>query len=75
MARGDVHVHRFQNVWRVAVEGFYRAGSLHRTQREARRAGRDLARRIKSQLLVYGRNHQVRERNSYVEREPRRHKG
>lgn len=74
MANGDVHVVPGDNGWRVEVEGGSRARSTHRTQAEARAAARDLARRDKVELLVHGRNGQIRARNTYGA-DPRRRKG
>jgi hypothetical protein len=70
----DVHVVPSDKGWRVEVEGSSRARSTHATQADARRAGRDVARANKSELLVHGRNGQIRERSSYGS-DPRASKG
>jgi len=75
MATGDIHVVPSENGWRVEAEGSDRARSTHNTQAEARSAARDLARKNKVELLVHGRNGQVRERNTYTGHDPRRSKG
>ena len=62
---GDVHVVPSDKGWRVEVEGSSRARSTHPTQAEAARAGREIARRNKSELLVHGRNGQIRDRRTY----------
>jgi len=74
MAKGDVHVVPGEKGWRVEVEGTARARSTHSTQAEARRAARVIARRSKTELLVHGRNGQIRDRNTYGT-DPRRSKG
>jgi hypothetical protein len=74
MAKGDVHVVPSDRGWRVETEGSARARSTHQTQAEARQAARELARRNKVELLVHGRNGQIRERNTYGN-DPRRTNG
>ena len=74
MAKGDVHVVQNEKGWRVEVEGTARARSTHATQAEARQAAREIARRSKAELLVHGRNGQIRERNTYG-KDPRKSKG
>jgi hypothetical protein len=73
MATGDVHVVPSDKGWRVEVEAA-RARSTHETQAEARQAAREIARRSKAELLVHGRNGQIRERNTYG-KDPRKTKG
>jgi hypothetical protein len=73
-AGGDVHVVPSEKGWKVEVEGSSRARSTHATQAEAARAGREIARRNKSELLVHGRNGQIRDRHTYG-RDPRASKG
>lgn len=51
--------------WAVVTEGSSRAGSLHDTQTDAARVGRDRAIRERSELLIHRPNGQIRERNSY----------
>ena len=63
--KGDVHVVPSDAGWRVKIEGSSRARSTHSTQAEATRAGRDVARRNESELLVHGRDGQIRARNTY----------
>jgi len=73
--QGDVHViHRKEQAkWVVEVEGG-RARSSHATKAEAERAGRDLARKNKSELLIHRRDGKITERNTYGH-DPRRSKG
>jgi hypothetical protein len=74
MAGENVHVVPSEGRWRVEVEGSSRARSTHDTQAEARIAAREIARRNRSELLVHGRNGQIRERSSYGS-DPRRSTG
>jgi hypothetical protein len=73
--QGDVHVvHRQdQGMWAVEVEGG-RTRSTHGTKAEAERAGREVARRNKSELLIHRRDGKITERNTYGH-DPRRTKG
>ena len=73
--QGDVHVMRNNNGgWQVKAEGSTRARSTHKTQTEAANAGRDIARKNKSELLVHGRDGKIRERSTFGH-DPRRTKG
>lgn len=51
--------------WAVRGAGNERATSIHETQRAAIEAGRDIARNQHSELLIHGRNGQIRERDSF----------
>jgi hypothetical protein len=72
--KGDVHVVPSAKGWRVELEGTNRARSTHTTQAEAASAGRDIARRNQSELLIHRRDGQIRERNTYGA-DPRSSKG
>lgn len=72
--KGDVHVVPSEKGWKVAVEGAGRARSMHSTQAEAATAGRNVARKNRSELLIHGRDGQIRARNTYGH-DPRRTKG
>ena len=72
--KGDVHVLPGQDGWRVEVEGSAGVHSTHATQAAAREVARGLARSNQSELLVHGRNGQIRERNTYG-KDPRRTTG
>jgi hypothetical protein len=73
--QGDVHVvQQDSGKWAVKVEGNQRVSSTHDTQSAATQAGRKVARSNSSELLVHGRDGQIRERNSYG-RDPRASKG
>jgi Uncharacterized protein conserved in bacteria (DUF2188) len=72
--KGDVHVMPSEKGWRVQIEGTGGARSTHSTQAEAAKTARRIARENRSELLIHGRNGQVRARNTYG-RDPRRTKG
>jgi len=72
--KGDVHVMPGDQGRRVEVEGSDRPRSTHKTQSDATKAARTIARSNKSELLIHGRNGRVRDRSTYG-RDPRRTKG
>jgi hypothetical protein len=72
--KGDVHVVPGDNGWRVEIEGTGGARSTHKTQAEAAKTARRIARQNKTELLIHGRNGRVRERNPY-DHDPRQIKG
>jgi hypothetical protein len=74
--QGDVHVVPGDKGWRVEVEveGSGQPRSTHKTQSEAAKAARTIARKNKSELLIHGRNGRVRDRSTYGH-DPRRTKG
>jgi hypothetical protein len=59
------HVVPVDGGWGVRGEGNSRLTSVHETQARAIDAGRDIARNQHSELLVHGRNGQIRERDSH----------
>ncbi len=59
------HVVPHDDGWAVRGEGNERATSVHDTQEEAINAGREIAQNQGSELLIHGKNGQIRERNSY----------
>jgi len=65
MSKKNQHVVPHVNGWAVKGAGNDRATSVHTTQREAIAAARDIARNQHSELLVYGENGRIRERDSY----------
>ena len=65
MAGKNQHVLPHEGKWAVKGEGSKRASSIHDTQAEAAARARDLARRQKSELLVHGRDGEIRSRDSY----------
>jgi len=73
--QGDVHVVRGNSGGsQIRVEGTTRARSIHQTQAEALKAGRDIARKNTSELLVHGRDGKIRERSTFGH-DPHRTKG
>ncbi len=62
--KGDQHVVPYGDEWAVRGSGNSRVTSVHDTQREAINAGREVARNQGGELLIHGRNGQIRERDS-----------
>lgn len=60
-----VHVTPRDEGWAVIREDNERASSVHRTQAEAERAGRQAARRDETEFILHGRDGRIRERDSY----------
>ena len=60
-----VHVSQRENGWAVVREGNDRATSVRRTQAEAAREGRDIARRHETGFLLHGKDGRIREHNDY----------
>ena len=72
--KGDVHVVPSDKGWRVEIEGTGGARATHKTQAEAAKSARRIARQNKTELLIHGRNGRVRDRSTY-RRDPRQTKG
>src|SRR5918999_3834972 len=68
--RSSVHVEPRERGWAVGREGSERATSVHPTQAEAAKEGRDIARRDKTEFFLHAQDGRIREHNSYEE-EPR----
>lgn len=51
--------------WATRSEGADRVGGRHETQRDAIDAGRDQARRNRSELVIHGKDGQIRDKDSY----------
>lgn len=60
--------------WEVKSEGNKTASAVFDTQKAAMEKGRELAKEQKSELLVHGKNGEIRIRNSYGH-DPRNVKG
>ena len=58
------HVVPHGDGWAVRAEGNERSTSVHRTQSEATDAPRQIATNQRSEVLIHGRNGQIREMNS-----------
>lgn len=65
MPKKPIHVMLKEGEWAVEREGARQPLSVHRTQAEAERAGRELARRNKTELLLHGRSGDIRKRGGY----------
>ena len=62
---GNQHVVRRDDGWAVRGEGNQRDTSHHRTQADAIDAARGIAANQRSEVLIHGRNGQIRARDSY----------
>jgi len=65
MKSKNQHVVPHHEGWAVKGAGNQRATSVHKTQSEAIKDARDIAQNQKSEMLIHGRNGQIRERNTY----------
>jgi hypothetical protein len=65
MAKRNQHVVPHDRGWAVRGAGSQRASSVHTTQSEAISAARQTARNQGSELLIHGRNGQIRARDSH----------
>jgi uncharacterized protein (TIGR02271 family) len=65
--KSSVHVEPRESGWAVVREGSERATSLHQTQAEAAKEGRNIARREKTEFFLHARDGRIREHNSYEE--------
>jgi len=63
-----------RNGWAVEVEGTDGATSHYPSQEEAIAAGTEKAKNVKAELIIHGRDGQIRERNSFGH-DPRNIKG
>ncbi|MGO1077132.1 DUF2188 domain-containing protein [Inquilinus sp. CA228] len=65
MSRKDQHVVPNGEGWSVRSAGASRASGTYKTQEEAIKRARDLAKNQKSELYVHGRDGRIRERSSF----------
>ncbi len=61
----DVHVVPRGNKWAAIRPGNERASGIFSTQEQAVSEGRQIARNNQSELLIHGRNGQIRARDSF----------
>lgn len=61
----DVHVVPHNDEWATRTEGPGRAGSVHDTQAEAIKRGREQARRNEAELVIHRNDGQIRDSDSY----------
>jgi hypothetical protein len=65
MAKKPVHVTPRDDGWAVMREGNQRASSVHATQKEAEKAGRQAAHKDKTEFFLHNRQGKIRQRDSY----------
>jgi hypothetical protein len=65
MTKRNQHVVPHDNGWAVRGAGSQRATSVHNTQQQAIDAGRSISQNQGSELLIHGRNGQIRARDSH----------
>ena len=65
MSKKDQHIVPHNKGWAVKGAGNERATSVHKTQADAIDKGREIARNNQSEILIHGRNGQIRERDSF----------
>lgn len=65
MSKRNQHVVPHNGKWAVQGAGSGRATSVHHTQAEAIERAREIAQHNHSEILIHGRNGQIRERDSY----------
>lgn len=65
MSNKNQHVVPHNNAWAVRGAGNERVTSTHNTQAEAIERAREIARNNQSEILIHGRNGQIRDRDSY----------
>lgn len=63
--RNNIHIVQRGDQWGTLREGGDRVSNLHDTQAEAIEVGRDMARQGQGELLIHGRDGQIRARDSY----------
>ena len=61
----SVHVTPRGGKWAATREGSQRASSIHDTQREAEKKGRQIARNDKAEFVLHGKQGQIMEHDSY----------
>lgn len=63
--KNNLHVVPHPDGWAIKTEGATRASSVHRTQKEAISQAREVSRSRGTELLIHGRNGQIREKDSH----------
>lgn len=69
-----IHVTPRDDGWAVMREGSKRASSVHPTQKQAEKVGRQAARKDQTEFYLHNRQGRIRERDSYGS-DPRSSKG
>ena len=62
-----VHIEPRESGWAVIREGNERATSVHPTQAEAAKEGRELARRDETEFFLHAQDGRIRQHDSYGE--------
>jgi len=65
MSKKNQHVVPHGNDWAVKGAGNKKATSVHSTQSEAIKEAKSIAENQQSEMLIHGKNGQIRERNTY----------
>ena len=65
MGKKQIHVVPRGEGWAVAREGAKRASKVTETQKEAIGAGKKMAERDRTELVIHGENGRIREKSSY----------
>jgi len=65
MAKKNQHVVPHGKEWAVKGTGNKTATSIHSTQSEAIKIAKEIAQNQQSEMLIHGKNGQIRERNTY----------
>ena len=65
MSNKNQHIVPHGNEWAVKGAGNQKATSAHSTQSEAIKKARGIAQNQQSEMLIHGKNGQIRERNTY----------
>lgn len=65
MSKKNQHVVPHSDGWAVRGAGNRNVTSVYQTQQEAIRVARGIAINQRSEMLIHGRNGQIRERNTY----------
>jgi hypothetical protein len=65
MGKRSVHVVPRPNGWAVEKSGSERASKVTETQKQAIKAGKQIAEREKTELVIHGEDGRIREKNSY----------
>lgn len=74
MSKKNVHVLPKQGNWKVQIEGSEKAYRITSTQKEAIEIAKKVAKTNQSELLIHGKDGQIREKNSHGN-DPRKIKG
>ncbi len=61
----DIHVVKHLDGWATRKEGASRAGSIHRTQKEAQEKAREQAKREKVEVVTHRKDGKIRDSDSY----------